>query len=254
MSLENKYTINFMTFASGEYYLDCSVPFIFFSLLSEKRAHVELIVRDVNWFNNKYQRELSAISQYNDNFLIRQPTVKCSGDNSLRFFETPTVDSKYTYITDVDVLNLDQCVSLYEEFWPRGLCFNNILRPTSRVKLSGIHMCKTREFYSKEYTDILRTTDKTNNDEEILGQMCQAVHGLPPKEHNFRPILGVHFSPNRGPGKRLPLRVISKYKNMFINVAEQYSELFKFDIFKNLLTMLHEMEVMPTPKNWPKPI
>lgn len=243
-----------MTFASGEYYLNCAVPFIFFSLLSEKSAHVELIVRDVNKFNKKYQRELSAIRQYNDNFLIRQPTCTRSGVNSLRFFEIPTVDSKYTYITDIDVLNLDQCVSLYEEFWPVDLCYNNILRPTSQPKLSGIHMCRTREFYSKEYKDILRSTPETNNDESILGQMCQTVHGLPSKEHNFRPILGVHFSSNRGPEKRLPLRVMSIYKNMFIDASKQYSELFEFDVFKNLLTMLHGMEVIPTPKNWPKPI
>ena len=254
MNLESKYTINFMTSASGEYYLNCAVPFIFFSLLSEKKSHVELIVSDVDCFNSKYQAELSAISQYNDNFLIRQPTVKCDGANSLRFFEIPTVDSKYTYITDIDVLNLDECVSLYEEFWPSGLCYNNILRPVSCPKLSGIHMCKTQEFYSKEYKDILRTTPKTNADEEVLGRMCNTVHGLPSKDHDFRPILGVHFSSNRGPDKRLQSRVLDKYKNMFIDVSIQYNELFKFDIFKNLLTMLHNMEVIPTPKNWPRPV
>lgn len=254
MNSESEYTINFMTSASGEYYLNCAVPFIFFSLLSEKNSHVELIVRDVDGFNSRYQEELSAISQYNDNFLIRQPTVKCDGVNSLRFFEIPTVNSKYTYITDIDVLNLDECVGLYEKFWPSGLCYNNILRPVSSPRLSGIHMCKTQEFYSDKYKDILRTTPKTNADESLLAHMCNAVHGLPVKEHSFRPILGVHFSPNRGPGKKLPSRVMDRYKNMFINASIQYSELFKFDIFKNLLTMLHKYEVVPTPTNWPIPI
>ena len=114
MNSRVEYNINFMTSAKGEYYLNCVVPFIFFSLLSEENAHVEIVMEDVASFNKKYQEELLAISQYNSNFLIREPTVSNSNNrgDSLRFYEVPIISSKYTYITDIDVLNLDGCVVL----------------------------------------------------------------------------------------------------------------------------------------------
>ena len=257
MVAEKTYKINFMTSVHGQFYLDCVVPYIFFSLLTEPESHVEIILHDraaVDSFVQKYQKDLKAVAKYNSNFLIRETTIERNNFlvNSLRFFEAPKIQAKYTYITDIDIMILDKCVDLYEEFWPSGLCYNNIIRPGTSHRLSGVHMCRTQEFYSDKFLSLQKSTPKTNADENILGYMCKKIHGLPPKEHAFRPVLGVHFSSNRGPGKILPSVVLERYKELFIDVSKQYDDLFRLDVFKKLLANLHNMKVNPTPVDWPR--
>ena len=37
--------------------------------------------------------------------------------NSYRFFETPTVESKYTYIADIDIMFMEDILPLYINNW-----------------------------------------------------------------------------------------------------------------------------------------
>ena len=77
-----------------------------------------------------------------------------------------------------------------------------------------------------------------NNDELILGKMCEEVHGLPDYSFRYRPIYGIHFSPNRGKDKKMNLKTSKLYYDIFLNIANEYQDIFKYNIFHNLLNKL----------------
>ena len=53
------------------------------------------------------------------------------------------------------------------------------------------------------------------NDEIILGHMCNEIHGLPDFSFRYRPMLGIHFSPGRGIGKKMDLITNKKHNDIF---------------------------------------
>jgi len=63
--------------------------------------------------------------------------------------------------------------------------------------------------------------NKSVNDEVILYKMCRESHGIPDKSYKLRPILGIHFSPNRGKSnKQMVLRTTITYQNKFISIKK----------------------------------
>ena len=68
--------------------------------------------------------------------------------------------------------------------------------------------------------------------------MCKENHGLPDFSFRYRPVLGIHFSPNRGKDKSMHLKTNKKYNNTFLNIKNIYQDLFKYRIFNNLLNQL----------------
>ena len=68
--------------------------------------------------------------------------------------------------------------------------------------------------------------------------MCREIFGLPNFEHRWRPILGIHFSPNRGKNKSMNLSTNKIYYNKFKEIENEYKELFEYDIFKKLTKQL----------------
>jgi len=243
------YHINFIASAydkpHADTYQSFLIPFTFFALQTDPNSHVEMIVEDVSAFKNKYKTELSVLEKINTHFLIRQPTYPRNKHipNTYRFFEKPQVDSVYTYIADIDIMFLENdIVGKYVASWPNNLPYNNKLRPNAPSHLTGIHMVKTKEYY----TDRLYECQKKyyhgaiENDETILQKLCKEVFGLPNLSHQFRPIYGIHFSPNRGPKKSLHLKTSKIYYNKFMEMKEKYKELFEFEIFQKLVKQLKE--------------
>ena len=240
-------------------YEDFLIPYTFFSLLFNKNSHVEIIVLNPENFKKKYNKEIKLIGKIlnrkikkkykfyktkyemnknpedyknykkysiklkNKNFLIRKPQYKLNKHipNTYRFFEVPTVKSKFTYISDIDIMYLENILPSYLKNWPINLPYNNKIRKNIR-KLTGLMMVKNNKYYTNKFKICQKKYYETNyreNDEKILYKMCKNVHGLPNQKFSYRPVYGIHFSPNRGKNKRMILE--NAYNNIFIN-AKKY--------------------------------
>lgn len=251
------YDINFISYAidlkSNGLYEDFLIPFTFFCLLFNKNAHVEIIVLDPNNFNKKYNKEINSIRKINDNFLIRKPQYKLNKHipNTYRFFEVPTVQSKYTYISDIDIMYMEDILYKYLDNWPlvapalsttpSYLPYSNMLRTKENCRLTGVMMVKNDIYYTNEFIKCQKkyyNINIANNDELILGKMCEEIHGLPDYSFRYRPIYGIHFSPNRGKDKKMHLKTSKLYYDIFLNIANEYQDIFKYNIFHNLLNKL----------------
>lgn len=239
------YDINFMVYAydkdsENDVYASMVVPYIFFALQTNSNSHVEVIVVDSIKFKKKYNKELALLRRKNKNFKIREPVIKHNRHipNTYRFFEKPVVEATYTYITDIDIIFLgSDILDKYKCHWPNNLPYNNILRNKDSTRLTGVCMIKTKEYYTEEFDkcrDQLYALDKNINDEVILGNMCEKLFGLPNYDHRFRPIYGIHFSPNRGNGCKLGLVTSKKYYDKYMEFKSKHPLLFSFQIFKKL--------------------
>ena len=242
------YNINFIAYAydkpNSQIYQSFLIPFVFFSLINNENSHVEIIVQDVKNFTKLFNDEIEQLKKINSNFLIRKSGLKENKHipNTYRFFETPHVEATYTYIADIDIMFLESdIVNKYKSFWPKGLPYNNILRYKDSVRLTGVHMVKTKEYFTKEFINVQKKryeNDSNENDEVVLGQMCQKVFGLPDFSHRSRPIYGIHFSPNRGKDKAMELTTSKNYYDKYMDITSKYSEIFEFEIFKKLTNQL----------------
>lgn len=243
------YHVNFIASAydklDDDTYQSFLIPFTFFALQTHPNSHVEMIVENVVSFKNKYKKELLLLEKINTNFLIREPTYPRNKHipNTYRFFEKPCVNSVYTYIADIDIMFLGHdMIHQYELRWPKNLPYNNMLRVEDSPRLTGVHMVKTKEYFTDRLVACQQKYyhEKTDNDEIILGKMCRETFGLPDFSHRFRPIYGIHFSPNRGANKSMGLKVSRTYYNQFMEIKGKYKELFELEIFKKLVHQLEE--------------
>ena len=255
------YEINFIAYA---YDKDCEsltyssflIPFAFFALQMNDNSHVEIVVEDASFFKENFFHEITLLEKINNNFLIREYQNKHNNHipNTYRFFEVPTVDAVYTYISDIDIMFLEKnMVKLYENIWKENhLPYYNILRYDNSVRLTGVHIVKSKDYFTKQFLLCQKETyqkcengkkpidDDYKNDEITLGRMCKSTFGLPDIKNRLRPIYGIHFSPNRGKDKRMGLKTSELYYNKFMEIASKHEELFIFPSFKNLLVQLNE--------------
>ena len=241
------YTINFLAVAVGKVYEDMLPPYIFFSLLANKKSFVEVVVEDKDRFSDTYRAELDAIqSIVGERFLIRNLARPLTQHmkNTYRFFEVPTVKAKYTFIGDVDIMILESILTPYLDNWPTHrprMPYNNIVR-TNTQRLSGLHFVCTDDYYTeslKRNQELLYMSPYAN-DEEILYKLCEMTFGHPNKDHSWRPVFGIHFSPNRGEHKTMALTVSYRYSDLFTEISKNYIGIFKFSCFKKLLVSLQK--------------
>jgi hypothetical protein len=236
------YTINFIASAIGIIYENMIPPYIYFALKNNKNAHVEVIVEDKDIFYDRYRDELNNITKlYGHNFLVRNFSRQITYHmlNTYRFLEVPFIKAKYTYICDVDIMLLEDIVSPYLLNWPsKSQPYNNIVRKNTE-KITGVHFVITDEYY----TDALKNNQEVlynspyMNDEKVLYILCKLTFGEPDYNHSWRPILGIHFSPNRGDNKTMYLLTSYKYRDIFLTYAKE--PIFKYKIFHNLVKSLN---------------
>jgi hypothetical protein len=248
------YNINFLASAIGKIYEDMIPPYIFFALTTNKGAVVEVVVEDSNRFSKTYEKELDVIrSLRGDHFIIRNFSrpITYHTPNTYRFFEVPTIKAKYTYICDVDIMLLESIVDKYLDIWPSSsfgkIPYNNIIRK-NETKLTGVHFVITDEYYTNELKknqDVLYNSPIVQ-DEIVLYNLCAMTFGLPDLEYTYRPILGIHFSPNRGSHLTIPLQTSFKYKDMFIKLTDNHKRIFNFSIFNRLIHSLNTEFIIGT--------
>lgn len=247
LNVENMYEILFLANAIGAAYEIFLVPFAYFALAHHAQGFVEMVVVDRQRFETDYSSELGELRRLYPNFMVRNMRRPPNGKhmpNTYRFFEVPETAATYTFTMDVDVMLLDNIVPHYEKTWPAGSVVNNIIRPQTK-RLTGMHMVRSEQYFTRELLEqqeILYNKIPSNiNDEVVLCEMVRRCHTLPPIEFQWRPILGIHFSPNRGPQKSMDLKTSRSYASAFLQHSDQQPMLFSYPAFRRLV---HQLETL----------
>jgi hypothetical protein len=113
---------------------------------------------------------------------------------SVRFINEPLTAARWTYIGDIDVIFLDRYFfRQHLAFMARtGLPYSNCLRPGTN-RLSGLHLVRSDAWFPLPSLDGLDLV----HDEVLLRDICLRK-GLPIQTAEwFRPVHGIHVSPNR---------------------------------------------------------
>lgn len=151
--------------------------------------------------------------------------------NTVRFLSVPTIHDEYVYIGDIDILCMDtditkQHISHMNEC---GCRYSNILRPTEKSRMTGLHFSEYDAYYPIPSVDGINLL---GNDEQILRILVERK-GLHIDENTlFRPVHGIHFSKNRptvdGDGK-LPGWGAEKYRKEWerFSNTEQYKFVYE---------------------------
>ena len=238
------YDIVFLANAIGAAYEKFLVPFAYFALAHHPQGFVEMLVVNRQRFEAAYRSELEELRRLHPNFMVRNMRRPPNGKhipNTYRFFEVPETKATYTFTMDVDVMLLENIVPRYEKMWPAGLAINNIIRPRT-TRLTGMHMVRSEQYFTAELLAQQALTyakkPRNMNDEVVLHDMVRSCHTLPPTDFQWRPILGIHFSPNRGPHKRMSLKTSREYAKVFRLHATQQPALFSHSCFRHLVRQL----------------
>ena len=223
-----KKKVNFFTYVDESYY-HFVLPYIF-SICHDTDATVEVVLQSKQDFFNIYGKRLANMCikdkmfsiDYSDRVSIKDISVYNIHAGNLiphivRFLITPknVFKSKYTYITDCDIIVTEK---LYVKALENNLagmlknrtCFFNIKRE-GRDSLSGVHFVRNKEYYDKlegflmvfvnEYKGQDQAVNKLNllSDEGFLFYFVKNTFGEPEKltKDNFRILPGEHISPNR---------------------------------------------------------
>ena len=150
---------------------------------------------------------------------------------SVRFLSQPTIRNKYVYITDVDIFFLEKNFYLYliDDMIKRKSCYSNIIRKNTRIKcFSGLHFI----IYDKYYP-IPKLENYSIFQEHLLYNIMKKNKIIIDHDTEFRPIFGIHASPNRpqvASGKVVGWGA-EKYKQQWIDYC-------KSEDFKNIYPLL----------------
>lgn len=141
--------------------------------------------------------------------------------NTIRFITTPKIKSKYVYISDVDIITLDQniCNQHIKHMEKENIPYSNIVRPYSEKqkykKLTGLHFTPYNNYYPiPKYTDLIESG--LYNDEDFLYQLVKKRYNNISEISQWRPVHGIHVSPNRKPTDGVDWGM-KKWKNQWVN-------------------------------------
>jgi hypothetical protein len=188
-------------------YEDFAPLFIASCLWSNPNATVEIGVDDADRFaeaNRPVMARLAALYG-KDAFLMRSvmwrtPRKRRILPNTVRFINEPVLPSEYIYISDIDIVTLEPGIASQHiaDMARTGLPYSNWVR-TGKRRLTGLHFSRRDWHYPLPPLDDLAITSM--NDEELLYTLVGRKLGFDPPEvtERFRPVHGIHMSPNRTP-------------------------------------------------------
>ena len=149
-------------------------------------------------FPNKFMIRDVQFNNFTVGHKVLTPMV-----NLVRFITEPTVKSKYVYISDVDIINLQQNIhnQHIKNIESNNLNYSNIVRDYNKdqkyKRLTGLHFTKYENYYPiQDYSNICEM-GLFSHDEMFLYELMKKRHGKPNEEVKWRPVHGIHVSPNR---------------------------------------------------------
>lgn len=161
--------------------------------------------------------------------------------NLVRFITEPITKSKYVYISDVDIITLDKNIVEQHEknILLNCLPYSNIVRDYTESqkhkRLTGLHFSRFDSYYPiKNYENICKM-GLFSHDEMFLYQLMYERHGKPDEKSKWRPVHGIHVSPNRKPDGEISWGMErwenqwKKFRNMdiFIEIEPLFSDYLK---------------------------
>ena len=200
-----------LVYADKEYE-DFVIPYIYYALTYNECARVEVILDHCEDFKSRHLGGLAELNTlFGERFLVRQSSYSKTDvlANTIRFIDEPITPSEYLYIGDIDILVLDDILSVHLPYMKaNALPFSNVVRPTkdpkSHKRLTGLHLCKASDYYP--LPDLSDINLLSTNDEQVLYQIMARKGLMVPESMTFRPICGIHLSLNRDPIGRYNLK------------------------------------------------
>lgn len=197
--------LNIFTCADNKYE-DFSPIFIAACLWSNPDVTVEIGVEDASSFAEVHRQAMTRLtSVHGENaFLIRNANWQTPDGlpirpGSVRFITEPMLPSEYVYISDIDIITLEPDIAdRHIAFMARtGLPYSNWVRTGSK-RLTGLHFCRRDWQYPLPRYD--SSAPSRVSDEKLLYMLVRRKLGFdPPTAEKFRPVHGIHISPNRAP-------------------------------------------------------
>ena len=142
-------------------------------------------------------------NKFNCNFLLRLRTLPdFIIPNSLRFLEHPQIKSNYLYITDVDILLLENSFDVHlKQIIKNDTFFSNIIRP-GQQRLTGLHFTRHLQHKFVQYNYPQSSIKRDHGgDETMLYKMIKNYDVTRTPEEltsgNERPVMGLHLSLSR---------------------------------------------------------
>lgn len=214
--------------------------FILSNLYHNEEVSVEIGVDETT---SNLSKSLDILNlKYKNKFLVRKVTFNrhfVNGElfnffpNTVRFFTPPVFKSKYVYISDVDIINLqsDICSIHVKNMEKTKLPYSNIVRPTKN-RLSGLHFTPYENYYPiPEFNDLIKKG--VIGDENFLYELVKKRYPNFNYEETYRPVHGIHVSLNRTPVGKLGWGM-SGWKNQWVKFRNS-------DIFLEIEPTLTEM-------------
>ena len=161
-------------------------------------AFIEIGVENVSRFEDDHGASLELLPE--GRFSVREvtwtmPSGRRAAPNSVRFINEPLARNEYVYVGDIDIVFLDPLFMRrhLDHMSRTGLPYSNAVRPSTR-RLSGLHFSRWDAMYP--LPDLSGLGSDGRLDEVLLYEIVQAKgHGFPSEW--FRPVHGLHISPNR---------------------------------------------------------
>lgn len=182
----------FFTVAVGSYRM-FAVPYAFSVLLNNDDAAVEVLVDGLEEFRAEHA---AAIELVGDRALFREAQFGEKDAPYMRFLIQPRTVAPYVYIGDVDILILEGGITdtHIANAKALGLPYSNILRPGGD-RLSGLHFTEWDAYYPVDPLPVSMMRNFVGD--ETLLRLFVERRGLAMPTGTFRPLHGIHMSPNR---------------------------------------------------------
>lgn len=266
--MENKKSINFFSSSDNATYNMFILPHICSVLYHVENSYCELVIKDSDIFIKENKAALELIDEeYPNRVVIREIPNKFIFLESIyvhlgqlvRFLDIPELKTDYTYIGDIDIINMDgNIISIHEKLMKlQELSYSNIVRPNT-IRLTGCIFVDYEKYYSKVKSSIDKFMSNTKkfyhpilSDEILLYKLVTPVLGVPKYNDNkFRPIHGIHMSLNRPeplggdgvPGWGVNKKTLSQY-NEFKN-SSLYKTIYPF-FYESFKTMISKLDNLP---------
>lgn len=195
--------LTFITTANFAY-VNFVEPFIHYCRLSNPGCYIEIWVDNLDSVKHITRDSKLKIHQLPSEYHVA----------TYRYILTPTFDTPFYYITDVDIMHTEFVQPFHLlEMQRTSLPFSNIIRhakPGKPRRLSGLHFVK-----KKWYNDtraVRARTEPRGQDEEMLFEIADSVYNMSmvPRGLGHRPVHGMHCSVGKNPRDKIAWELTSQ--------------------------------------------
>ncbi len=225
-------------------------PYIYFALVSNKDAFVEILVSDGYIKRNEIIYNSLRII-FGSRFLIVENEFKYRPDIS-RFVMSPKTVASYVYIGDIDIMIVESILDRHlHAISDAGMPYSNIVREDfidkGIFKLTGLHFTDYK-FHFPVDLSVLDRFDLTQygSDETVLYAIVKSKGFIPSLDYKYRPLHGLHLSPHGFPiSKSMGWGIaVKSYFDSYIFISSCNDFLDIYDCFSEKYKIFHDLVLL----------